>query len=122
MIVDEDGASKISVESGWVIISINEFDSYVPKNFNCLISRGRYAIPYPFDSPTQLSNILQNFSGINDPALGTILQLVTSKEALSLWHIIQLISPESRVIAFDTLNGLMPLPVRGYKRRHNCIK
>lgn len=108
--VDENGACKLVVESGWVIVNIKEFDSYVPKNFDCQISRGRYAIPYPSDSSPQLINLLQNFSGINDPSVGTILSQMTIKESLSLWHIIQLISTENRSIAFDKLNELIPVP------------
>jgi RNA polymerase sigma-70 factor, ECF subfamily len=108
--VDETGACKLAVESGWVIVNIKEFDSYVPKNFDCLISRGRYAIPYPSDSSPELISLLQNFSGINDPSVGTILSQMTIKESLSLWHIIQLISTENRSIAFDRLNELIPAP------------
>jgi RNA polymerase sigma-70 factor, ECF subfamily len=108
--VDENGSCKLIVESGWVIVNIKEFDSYVPKNFGCLISRGKYAIPYPSDSSPQLISLLENFSGINDPSVGTILSLMTKKESLSLWHIIQLISTENRSIAFDRLNKLIPVP------------
>ena len=108
--VDENGSCKLIVESGWVIVNIKEFDSYVPKNFGCLISRGKYAIPYPSDSSPQLISLLENFSGINDPSVGTILSLMTKKESLSLWHIIQLISTENRSIAFDRLNKLIPAP------------
>ena len=108
--VDENGSCKLTVESGWVIVNIKEFDSYVPKNFGCLISRGKYAIPYPSDSPPQLISLLENFSGINDPSVGTILSMMTKQESLSLWHIIQLVSTENRSIAFDRLNELIPAP------------
>jgi RNA polymerase sigma-70 factor (ECF subfamily) len=108
--VDDAGTCKLTVESGWVIVNIKEFDSYVPKNFDCLISRGKYAIPYPSDSSPDLINLLQNFSGINDPSVGTIMSKMTKKESLSLWHIIQLISTENRSIAFDRLNELIPAP------------
>ena len=108
--VNDDGSCKLTVESGWVIVNIKDFDSYVPKNFDCLITRGRYAIPYPSDSSPQLVSLLQNFSGINDPTVGTILSLMTKKESLSIWHIIQLISTENRSIAFDRLNQLIPAP------------
>ncbi len=108
--VDENGMCKLIVESGWVIVNIKDFDSYVPKNFGCLITRGKYAIPYPSDSSPQLISLLENFSGINDPSVGTILSLMTTKETLSLWHIIQLISTENRSIAFDRLNELVPTP------------
>ena len=108
--VDESGSCKLIVESGWVIVNIKEFDSYVPKSFGCLISRGKYAIPYPSDSSPQLISLLEDFSGINDPSVGTILSLMTKKESLSLWHIVQLISTENRSIAFDRLNELIPAP------------
>lgn len=108
--VEDNGVCNLTVESGWVIVNIKEFDSYVPKSFDCLISKGKYAIPYPSDSSPQLISLLQNFSGINDPSVGTILSLMTKKESLSLWHIIQLISSENRSIAFDRLNELIPAP------------
>ncbi len=108
--VDENGMCKLTVESGWMIVNIKDFDSYVPKNFGCLITRGKYAIPYPSDSSPQLISLLENFSGINDPSVGTILSLMTTKETLSLWHIIQLISTENRSIAFNRLNELIPAP------------
>lgn len=108
--VAEDGTCKLLVESGWMIVKIKEFESYVPKSFGCLIMRGKYAIPYPLDSPPQLISLLENFTGANDPSIGTILSLMTKKESLSLWHIIQLISTENRSIAFDRLNELVPIP------------
>lgn len=110
LIVNEDGSSSLIVESGWMIITINEFDSYIPKNFGCIISKGKYAIPYPTDSDPELISLLQNFSGVNDPSVGTILTLATKKEALSIWHLLQLISTENRSIAFDQLNLLIPVP------------
>ncbi len=108
---DENGTCKLTVESGWVIVNIKDFDSYVPKNFDCLITRGKYAIPYPANSSPDLITLLQDFSGVNDPSIGTILSNITKKESLSLWHILQLISQENRSIAFDRLNELIPAPI-----------
>ena len=108
--VDYNQSCILSVESGWVIISIKEFDSYVPKNFNCLITKGKYAIPYSPDSSPQLISMLENFTGSNDPSVGTILSLITKKESLPLWHILQLVSTENRNIAFERLNELIPVP------------
>lgn len=108
--VIERGISNISVESGWLIVKVKEFDSYVPKNFNCVVSVGHYAIPYQASSSGQLTNLLENFSGVNDPSIGTILSLITEKDALSLWHIIQLVSSENRFIVFDRLNEFVQVP------------
>ena len=108
--VIERGISIISVESGWLIVKVKEFDSYIPKNFNCVVSVGHYAIPYQANSSSQLINLLENFSGVNDPSIGTILSLITAKDALSLWHIIQLVSSENRFIVFDRLNEFVPVP------------
>jgi len=108
--VEDNGICKLTVESGWVIVNIKEFDSYVPKNFGCLITRGKYAIPYPEDSSPQLISLLENFTGINDPSIGTILSLITKNESLSLWHILQLVSSENRFIVFDRLNDFISAP------------
>ena len=108
--VDSDGGCKLVVESGWVIISIKEFDSYVPKNFDCLITKGKYAIPYSSNSSPELISMLENFTGANDPSVGTILSQITKKESLSLWHILQLVRTENRIMAFDRLNELIPAP------------
>jgi len=108
--VDDNGSCKLIVESGWVIVNIKEFDSYVPKNFGCLITRGKYAIPYPSDSSPQLISLLENFTGVNDVSVGTILSLITKEESLSLWHILQLVSNENRFIVFDRLNEFVSAP------------
>ncbi len=108
--VGDDDISKLIVESGWVIVTVKEFDSYVPKNFSCLVMRGKYAIPYPIDATPQLISLLENFSGVKDPTIGTILSLTTKKESLSLWHLIQLVSSENRFLVFDKLNELVPAP------------
>lgn len=108
--VSEEGRSKLMMESGWMVITIKEFDTYVPKNFDCQITRGSYAVPYPSDSDPQFISLIQNFGGANDPSVGTILTIATKKEALSIWHILQLISTENRSIAFDRLNELIPVP------------
>ena len=108
--VGNDDMSKIFVESGWVIVTVKEFDSYVPKNFSCLVMRGKYAIPYPVDTTPQLISLFENYSGANDPSVGTILALATKKESLSLWHLLQLVSNEDRFLLFDKLNELVPAP------------
>lgn len=64
---------------------------------------------YIFLTP-QLISLIEGFSGVNDPSVGTILSLMTKKQSLSLWHIIQLISTENRSLAFDRLNELIPAP------------
>lgn len=108
--VSERDQTNLSVESGWVIVEVKEFESYVPKNYSCVISKGRYVIPFPSTSTPELISLLEGFSGVNDPSIGTILSLSTPKEALSLWHLLQLVSNENRFILFDRLNELIPVP------------
>ncbi|QKK00914.1 MAG: hypothetical protein HND40_15720 [Ignavibacteriota bacterium] len=102
--------SKLIVESGWVVVTVKEFNSYVPKNFGCLVMKGKYAIPYPLDTTPQLINLIENFSGVTDPTIGTILSLVTKKESLTLWHLLQLVSSENRFLVFDKLDEFVPAP------------
>lgn len=108
--IGERDQTNVNVESGWIIVEVKEFESYIPKNHSCLISKGKYVIPYPTTSSPELISLLEGFSGINDPSIGTILSLSTPKEALSLWHLLQLVSNENRFILFDRLNELIPIP------------
>lgn len=108
--VTDDNMSKLIVESGWVVVTVKEFNSYVPKNFGCLVMKGKYAIPYPLDTTPQLINLIENFSGVTDPTIGTILSLVTKKESLTLWHLLQLVSSENRFLVFDKLDEFVPAP------------
>lgn len=104
------GAAKVSVESGWLVVEVKEFQSYVPKNFDCLISKGRYALPYSSDVSLELQSLFESFSGVNDPSIGTILSMVTRKDAITMWHLLQLVSSENRFIVFDKLNEFIPVP------------
>jgi RNA polymerase sigma factor (sigma-70 family) len=103
-------STLINVESGWITVEVKEFTSYIPKNYDCLISRGRYVLPYYQDTKPELRSLIEGYSGINDPSIGTILSLVTIKDAIVLWHLLQLVSSENRFIVFDKLNELVPAP------------
>ncbi|HMN49712.1 MAG TPA: sigma-70 family RNA polymerase sigma factor [Ignavibacteriaceae bacterium] len=108
-VIDRD-VTKINVESGWLTVEVKEFESYIPKNYSCVISRGRYVLPYSSNARPELINLMEGFSGVNDPSIGTILTLVTRKDAISLWHLLQLVSSENRFIVFDRLNEFIPIP------------
>lgn len=108
--VADDDMSRLLVESGWVVVNVKDFDSYVPKNFACLVMKGKYSIPYPLDTTPQIISLLENFSGAADPTVGTLLALATKKESLSIWHLLQLVSNEDRFLVFDKLNELVPAP------------
>jgi RNA polymerase sigma-70 factor (ECF subfamily) len=103
-------ATLITVESGWLTVGVNDFTSYIPKNYDCLISKGRYVLPYYQDTKVELKSLVEGFTGVNDPSIGTILSLVTKKDAILLWHLLQLVSNENRFVVFDKLNELVPAP------------
>ena len=109
--VVNNGLTKLGVESGWVTVEVKEFQSYIPKNYSCVISKGRYALPYYTAGNPELINLIKDFSGVNDPSIGTILSLATRNDAISLWHLLQLVSSENRFIVFDKLNEIIPVPV-----------
>lgn len=108
--VINNGLTKLSVESGWLVVDVKEFQSYIPKNYSCAISKGRYVIPYYTDGNPEIISLIRNFSGVNDPSIGTILSLATPKDAISLWHLLQLVSSENRFMVFDKLNEFTPVP------------
>jgi len=102
--------TKISVESGWLVVDVKEFQSYISKNYSCVISKGRYVIPYYTNGTPEIISLMKDFNGVNDPSIGTILSLATPKDAISLWHLLQLVSSENRFIVFDKLNEIIPVP------------
>jgi len=51
-------------------------------------------LPYSSNARPELISLMEGFSGVNDPSIGTILTLVTRKDAISLWHLLQLVSSE----------------------------
>lgn len=108
--VMERGTTEINVESGWITVEVKEFVSYIPKNYGCVISRGRYVIPFSSDASAELQDLLKGFSGINDPSLGTILSMASRKESIALWHLLQLVSNENRFLVYDKLNEFIPAP------------
>lgn len=108
-LIDRD-ATEINVESGWITVEVKEFVSYIPKNYGCVISRGRYVIPFSSDTSPELQDLLKGFSGINDPSIGTILSLASRKESIALWHLLQLVSNENRFLVYDKLNEFIPAP------------
>ena len=103
-------ATLIAVESGWLTVDVKDFTSYIPKNYDCLISKGRYVLPYYQDTKPELQSLIEGFTGVNDPSIGTILSLVTKKDAILLWHLLQLVSNENRFVVFDKLNELVSAP------------
>ena len=108
-IMDHNQA-KINVESGWIVVEVKEFKSYIPKNYDCLISKGHYVLPYASDTNPELKSLYEGFSGVNDPSLGTIISMATRKDAITLWHLLQLISNENRFIVYDRLSEFIPVP------------
>jgi RNA polymerase sigma-70 factor (ECF subfamily) len=103
-------SNYLSVESGWVNVEVNEFKSYIPKNYSCLISKGHYVLPVSSNTKPELQSLLEKFTGVNDPSISAILALVTKKDAIAVWHLLQLVSSENRFLVYDKLNELIPAP------------
>lgn len=108
--VDDYGSSELVVLSGRVTVSVKELTSYVPKGFGITVQKGKFAIPYPEGSTDELKNLFKNFASVNDPAIGSIIALVTPYESLSLWHLIQIVSQNNRFMVVDKLNEFVPMP------------
>ncbi len=108
--VMDRGTTEINVESGWITVEVKEFLSYIPKNYRCVVSRGRYVIPFSSDTSPELQDLLEGFSGVNDPSIGTILSMASRRESIALWHLLQLVSNENRFLVYDKLNQFIPAP------------
>lgn len=106
----ENEINNLFVYRGTLKIGTKGFESIVPEGFACEVKKGRYVIPFDPNSDTQLINLLKEFAGPNDPNLVTITSLAAEKDALSLWHVLQLTSEINRTIAYNKLRGLVSPP------------
>lgn len=102
--------NNLFVYKGTIKVNLKGFESIVPEGFACEVKKGRYVIPFNPDTDPQLINLLKDFTGPNDPNLVLITGLATPKDALSVWHVLQLTSELNRQIPFDKLKELIPPP------------
>lgn len=106
----EDELNTLFVYRGIVKVGVKGIESVVPEGYVCQIKKGRYAVPYNPNSDSEIINLIKEFRGPADANLPVISHLATKKDALSLWHILQLTTDLNRPIAYNKLKELIKPP------------
>lgn len=110
--VDEAGASRLTVTTGWVAFEHGGRESFVPEGAVCLTRPGiGPGTPYREEAPPVLRQALERLDFDQDPAaLDDVLGVASEKDALSLWHLLTRTAPGQRERVYDRLAALLPPP------------
>lgn len=114
--VDDQGASKLKVTSGWVALQLKDRESMVPAEASCETRPGiGPGTPYFEDSSILFRNELQKVDFDPDAAArSTALQLMLNdarpKDTLTLWHLLSRVDGNDRARVYDKMAALDPPP------------
>ena len=110
--VDDAGASRLTVTTGWVAFEHGGRESFVPEGATCLTRPGvGPGTPYRDDAPLVFRQALERLDFHPDPsALDDVLRTAGEKDALSLWHLLTRTSAAQRGVVYDRLAALLPPP------------
>lgn len=113
--VDASGASRLSVDLGWVALTDNKRQTLVPAGAVATSRPGiGVSIPYYQDASVPFRNaVLTLDDARNDPiALTLVLNEARRRDALTLWHIVPLVEGDARDRVVTRLATLVPLPAK----------
>ncbi len=114
LVVDERGDGALEVTLGWVMLETDGRHSIVPTGARCPIRAGRGpGTPYFDDAPPSLREALTQHeyaNGADGTALNAILAAARPRDRLSLWHLIERVTPADRERVVDAMLAFEPLP------------
>ena len=114
--VDDSGASLLHVTSGWVELELNGLKSIVPAGAVCKTRPGiGPGPPYFADSSKSFRAALQvieysNDAGSRSAALTELLNQVTVRDTLTLWHLLPRFDGDDRIRVYEKMITLVPPP------------
>ncbi len=95
--VTDDGASSVSVQTGWVAFRNSKGESFIPSGAVCRTQpRQGPGLPYWENSSTKFRNAVERYSKPGQHRLEEILDSATQRDALTLWHLIRRTSGPER--------------------------
>ncbi len=113
--VNDKGAGRLSVTSGWVALQAKERESIVPAGASCETELGLGpGTPYFDDSTPQFRNALRDFdknSGSRTDSLTSMLGESRPKDTLTLWHLLPRVNEADRTRVYQKIADLVPPPV-----------
>jgi hypothetical protein len=113
MEVDEAGAGRLHVTSGWASLEWEQLESLVPAGASCPtrpeVGPGTPAFD---DASERLREALLEFdySGGGSRAVDVVLAESRQRDTLTLWHLLSRVELDERQRIFDRMIALTPLP------------
>lgn len=114
--VDDKGAGKLQVTSGWVALQTKERESIVPEGASCETELGTGpGTPYFDDSTKEFKDALKKVDFDKDPAsksgaLSTMLAQSRPRDTLTLWHLLARVNGDDRARVYEKMVGFAPPP------------
>ena len=114
--VDDQGASKLRVTSGWVALELKDRESIVPAEASCDTQPGvGPGTPYFDDSSPVFRESLKKVDFDPDAvarsaALTSMLADARTKDTLTLWHLLARVDGNDRVRVYEKMVALDPPP------------
>lgn len=114
--VDDQGASKLKVTSGWVALQLKDRESMVPAEASCETQPGiGPGTPYFEDSSNVFRAELRKVdfdpdAAARSVALTLMLNDARPKDTLTLWHLLARVDGDDRIRVYDKMAALDPPP------------
>src|SRR6185503_11229142 len=114
--VDDQGASKLRVTSGWVALELKDRESIVPAEASCDTQPGiGPGTPYFEDSSAKFRESLKKVdfdpdAAARSAALTSMLEDARPKDTLTLWHLLTRVDGNDRARVYDKMAALDPPP------------
>ena len=112
--VNDKGAGRLSVTSGWVALQTKERESIVPAGASCETELGKGpGTPYFEDSTPEFKNALRDVDkapGSATAALSLLLSQSRRRDTLTLYHLLPRVNEADRVRVYEKMAGLVAPP------------
>ena len=113
MKTDESGSGLLTVTAGWVALEGKGHESLVPAGASCRTKSGMGSgTPYFSDASEALQEALAafDFEKGGPEALRVVRGESRIRDTLTLWHLLSRVDPAERLLVFDRMVELTPLP------------
>ncbi|HVF22265.1 MAG TPA: FecR domain-containing protein [Pyrinomonadaceae bacterium] len=114
--VDDHGAGRLRVTSGWVALQLKERESIVPAGAACETRPGvGPGTPYFEDASDSFQSALKEIdfqpnSAGGKQALNALLNEARWRDTLTLWHLLTRVHGDDRALVYDKLAGFVAPP------------
>lgn len=114
--VDDKGAGRLEVTSGWVALQAKERESIVPEGASCETELGTGpGTPYFNDATPEFKKALKTIDFDTDSvkktdALASMLDQSRPRDTLTLWHLLPRVTEDQRARVYEKMEAYAPAP------------